>query len=183
MSSGHRKKVKSIWKVDQNIYRMIKVEKGGIFVPVCLPSTDFSSSLLVRVVKSVVSSDFTGLSQRWPCRFPLCLMARTLVHGCHILVGGGPSCSFPDVLRSTPWFADLPAICRVIPDCPKFPSRLCLPYRNDYHHEYFKTVVILNTINYSGEWQNKKWKIVKIFTRNKTNDNYDIINEQLTNCW
>lgn len=71
-----------------------------------------------------------------PRGFSLCRMAP----GCHTLVGRGPH-SLPDVVINTLQLADLLGIWRVIPDCPEFSSRLCLPRRNHTSANILKMIL------------------------------------------
>ena len=127
-------------EIRPNSHWMIKVEWWGVPVPVCLPSTDLSSLLPVRVIKSIVSSDFTGLQEGWPW------WVSPLPDGASIsswLLCTRKWGSLRFVSRWTENYSltpDLLGIWRVIPGCPNFPSRLCLPYRNHYQHDCFKWV-------------------------------------------
>lgn len=85
----------------------------------------------------------------------------------------------PRALIDTPGLPSLLRTWRVLPDCPKFPSRLHLPYRNNYQHEYFQAVFILNSTRRSSEWQKQTTttqQLGKIFIRTRTRDNSPVVN-------
>ena len=55
--------------------------------------------------------------------------------------GGGRSLRFVSRwIENYSLTLDLLGIWSMIPDCPNFPSRLCLPYRDHYQHDCFKWV-------------------------------------------